>query len=227
MSSTSTRRRAAAVGCTALLATSAAVQPAAASSMSFSKSSGRVASAEWLEVGTLPNVAGNIHFGSMQVEELGRGRANIYGGVVDLQCEEGYIPPNPGGGHGVFHGEPLPGKCQHVGFRSIQGGTATFTMDRRLAKATLTGQLAVFGHDGPLGNPAVSMTWTGVGPTTTSESSGSFSDGTTTYSYRYAFSGRQATVGGRIGPMVFDDHPAEYSSAQMGSYRESSRSRTR
>lgn len=112
------------------------VAPAQASSMFFSKSSGRVASADWLEVGKLTGVQGNIHFGSMQVEDLGKGRANVWGIVFDLSCPIGVIPEGPGGGHG----EPAePNGCTDEGVRFMEGGDVTFTMDRKLQTARLTG----------------------------------------------------------------------------------------
>ena len=38
---------------------------------------------------------------------------------------------------------------------------------------------------------------------------------------------RQATVAGRIGPMVFDDEAGEFSTGYIGSYRDGSRQRIR
>ncbi len=214
--------------------------PASASSMFFSKSSGRTATASWLEVGTLPNVAGNFHFGEMQVEELSKRRANVWGIVFDVQCPKGTIPGGPpGGGHGKEE-EPDDNPCETVGVRFIEGGNVTFTMDRKLSKATLTGTLNVVGGHGDPDDPEnpdappqapatppVNMTWTGVGDTSTSVNSGRGSDGTTTWSYRYSFSGRSAVVSGRIGVMVFDDEPGEYSFAEMGSYKSVDRERTK
>lgn len=210
--------------------------PAAASSMFFSKSSGRMASASWLEVGTLPGgVPGNIHFGDMWVEELSRGSANVFGVVNDITCPAGVIPARPGGGHWEEEEGGLDPRCTDEGYRFIDGGNVTFTMDRKFRKATLTGTLNVVGGHGgdpeaPPSAPAtprVDMTWTGVGDTYTSVNSGRGSDGTSTWSYRYSFSGRDAVISGRIGAMIFDDHPAEWSFGQMGSYKSADRYRTR
>jgi hypothetical protein len=199
--------------------------PAEAGSMFFSKSSGRTAYADWLEVGTLPGgVPGNIHFGFMQIEDLGNGRANIFGNVTDLTCPDGYIPEGPGGGHDE---EPGEDPCTYEGDRFIEGGSTVFTMDRKFNTATLTGNLAVFGHDGSTGNPAVDMTFTGIGAQYSSTESGRYNDGTTSYRYRYTFSGRDAIVSGRIGAMIFDNVPGEWSFAQMGSFRSMDRERTR
>ncbi len=220
------RRRTVVVAVAALTTLTVALSatPATAGSMFFSKSSGRTASADWLEVGTLPGgVPGNIHFGFMQVEDLGGGRANVFGVVDDLTCPNGVIPGGPGGGHG----EPVESECTYEGARFIDGGDVTFTMDRKFRSASLTGTLAVFGHDGPAGNPGVAMTWTGVGNTFRSVESGRYDDGTNSGSYRYSFTGRDAGVSGNIGAMVFDDEVGEYSNAQMGSYRSVSRDRQR
>lgn len=196
--------------------------PAQAGSMFFSKSSGRMATLDWLEVGTLPGVQGNAHLGTLFVEEQSRGGAYVFGYVLDLECPEGVTP-----GHGGGHGEGEEPSCTEVGFRFIDGGDVTFTMDRKFGKARLTGTLAVSDHGTPLGNPPVDITLTGVGNTYRSTDSGRYSDGTTSYSYRYSFTGRQASVSGRIGVMVFDDEPGEYSNAQMGAFRSASRDRIR
>ena len=158
------------------------------------------------------------------MEDLGRGSANIWGFVDDLTCPDGVIPDGPGGGHG----EPGPEEeCNYEGSRFIENDTTTFTMDRKFETATLTGTLAVFGHDGPAGNPAVNMTWTGIGDSYRSVESGRFTNGTSTYTYRYTFSGRNAQVSGNIGAMVFDDEDGEWSFAQMGSFRDAYRERTK
>lgn len=210
-----------AVGAVAVATASATVlsaAPASAGDMSFTRDSGRVAVTQWLEVGTLPGgVPGNIHFGTMLVEDMGNGRVNAFGEVLDLTCPEGVIPAPPA------HGEPS--ECTEEGARFIDGGTLTFTMDRRFSKATLTGTLRVFGHDGPSGTPAVNMTWTGVGSIYKSVETARSTDDGQTFSERYAFSGRAAQVSGNIGAMIFDDVAGEYSSAELGTYRLSQRSR--
>lgn len=227
MSSSLTRHLSvAAASAFALLLAVLTAAPASAGSFYFSKSSGTTASATWLEVGTLPGgVPGNIHFGSLVIEDLGGGSANVWGEVYDLTCEPGVIPDGPGGGHGE---EPTaPEGCVHEGARFIEGGDVVFEMDRKLSSATLTGTLQVWGHDGPSGAPAVNMTLTGFGDLYKSVEGGTFTDSSGTYSYRYNFSGRSATVSGNIGAMVFDDVAGEWSEAQMGSYRSMDRGRTR
>ena len=238
--SRSVLRRACGVTLTTVAVTTmvAAPTPALAADMFFSRSSGTVASTSWLEIGELPpaaNAPGNAHFGELQVEDLGRGRARAFGLVFDVQCQDGVTPYLPGGGHG---GGPVPPgaeppveTCVLQGVRFIEGGSAlTFTIDRKLTSATLTGALTVSsGHgEGPVGAPPVNITWTGVGSSYSSNESGSFTDEFGTYSYRYSFNGRDANIaaGSRIGPMVFDDEAGESSTGQLGSYRESSRSRS-
>jgi len=227
----SIRRRIAATVAVAMLPATLvlAAAPAEAGSKSSYKSSGRIASADWLEVGTLPGVAGNIHFGFMQIEDLGNGRANIFGFVDDLTCPPGVIPNGGGGGHLEEEPEPGPNGCTYEGGRSIENGTTTFTMDRKLNMATLTGTLRVFGGhgEGPVGQPRVNMILTGVGDTFSSSERGSFTDGTSTSRWSYSFSGRSATVSGAIGAMIFDNVEGEYSNAQMGSYRNMQRDRTK
>ncbi len=74
----------------------------------------------------------------------------------------------------------------------------------------------------------MNITWTGVGATYTSRDSGSGTDENGSYRYSYTFTGRDADIadGSRIGPMMFDDEPGEYSEAQFGKYRNSERSRS-
>lgn len=208
--------------------------PASASSMWFYRDSGRFASASWLEVGTLPGgVPGNIHFGTLYVEDLGNGNANVFGDVLDLTCEPGVIPDRPGGGHGEEVGtlegeEPqAPEGCEFAGGRFIDGGNVTFRMDRRLSSATLTGTLNVFGHDGPSGSPGVNMTFNGVSDTYKSVVTESFTDGTSTYTSRYTFTGRDGNVSGNIGAMIFDNVAGEWSESRMGSFRSVERGRSR
>lgn len=218
---TGIRRAAGAVAVAAASATVLAATPAqAAPNMTFEKSSGRIASAEWLEVGTLPGgVPGNIHFGAMWIDDSGKGAVNVFGDVLDMTCPDGVIPESPGG-----HGPDEPDNgCTIDGFRFIDGGNVTFSTDRKFTRATLTGTLDVFGHDGPAGSPPVDMTWTGFGDVRKTVET----DGNYTASYRYNFIGRDARVSGRIGAMVFDDVAGEYSSASLGSYRGVSRSRSK
>lgn len=215
-----------------IVAVVAAPTAASARSMYFSKSSGTMAAVSWLEVGELPaaaNAPGNAHFGDLWVEQISRGRANAFGTVYDVQCEDGVTPYNPGGGHHEFNEEP-PSEdegCELLGIRFMKGRGLSFTLGRRLSRATLTGTLEVGGGhgEGPVGTPQVNITWNGVGSLYKSTESGRYTDAEGTYSYRYTFSGRDAVVGAgsRIGPMIFDDEAGEYSEAQLGTYRSAER----
>jgi hypothetical protein len=213
----------------AALSVVAAPTPALAGDMFFAKSSGTIATTSWLEVGELPeaaNAPGNAHFGDLFVEDLGGGRASVFGTVYDVECDGDELY-NPGGGHGAPDPE---GTCRLLGTRFIEGGTVQFTIDRKLSSATLTGTLAVgSGHgEGPVGAPPVAITWTATGSSYSTRESGSYTDEYATWSYRYAFTGRDAEVasGSRIGPMWFDDEAGESSTAQLGKYRSSDRSRS-
>ncbi|MGY1694238.1 MULTISPECIES: hypothetical protein [unclassified Geodermatophilus] len=231
MSASTLRRLGTVAVSTAALAVVVAPSPALAGDLFFSKSSGTMASVTWLEVGELPPAAGapgNAHFGDLYVEDLGNGRASVFGSVSDVECDAGATPYLPGGGHG----EPAPedGPCRLLGVRFVEGGQVTFTVDKKFTTATLTGTLAVgSGHgDTPTSAPPVSITWTGVGDVFSERQSGTFVDEYGTSTYRYDFTGREAavTAGSRIGPMVFDDEPGESSESLLGKYRSSSRQRS-
>ncbi|WP_100499652.1 hypothetical protein [Geodermatophilus chilensis] len=230
MSASSLRRLATVTAAAAALAV-AVPSPALAGDLFFSKSSGIQVTTTWLEIGELPaaaNAPGNAHFGDLYVEDLGNGRARVFGTVHDVECDEGTTPYLPLGGG---HGEPAPpdGPCQLLGTRFVEGGQVTFTVDKKLTKATLSGTLAVgSGHGDTTGTPAVDITWTGIGATYSERQSGTFVDAYGTWTYRYDFTGRDAAVtpGSRIGPMVFDDEAGEYSQSLLGKYRQSDRQRS-
>lgn len=230
MSVSSLRRLATVTASAAVLGAVVAPSPALAGDLFFAKSSGTQVSTTWLEVGELPPAAGapgNAHFGELWAEDLGNGRARVFGAVHDVQCEEGVTPYLPGGGHG----EPAPedGPCRLLGTRFLDGGQVTLTIDKKLTTARLTGTLAVgSGHGDTTGTPAVDITWTGVGATYSERQSGTFVDEYGTWTYRYDFTGRDAVIAPRsaIGPMVFDDEAGEYSESLLGKYRSSDRQRS-
>lgn len=229
----SARRTAGAVvSAVALLVTVAG--PATAGSSGFSRSSGRIATVDWIEVDDADenvDLPGNTHVGWMEVSESSGG-AEIWGYITDYECDPGESPY--GGGHGVVaeEEEPAEGKCDFVTERYIKNNDATFTMNRKLTTATLVGTLSVVGgHGDPAaggtGTPPVDITWTAIGDSYTEKYSGSYSDGTQTYSYSYSFTGTDATVAGRMGPMDFTDDATDESYASMGSYRSMDRYRSR
>ncbi|WP_380164401.1 hypothetical protein [Jannaschia sp. R86511] len=187
---------------------------------------GRSISMSWLEVGRLPGgVLGNYHQGYMTVETPGDGSGSyVFGDVVDLECPPG-VTPDDGGGHGEE--EPEGPFCEAVAFRTIDGGDLTVVHDKRNRSARLTGTLAVSDHGTPLGNPVVDIRLTGTATTFADRYSSRWSDGTVVYRSSYSQVGREATIVGRIGPMVFDNAEGEYSYATLSSWSEISRVRVR
>ncbi|MFP5371489.1 MAG: hypothetical protein ACLGI3_12180, partial [Actinomycetes bacterium] len=127
MSNSTLRRLLTVAASTVVLGVAVAPSPALAGSMFFAKSSGTFASTSWVEMGELPaaaNASGNVHFGDLWVEDLGKGRSSVQGSVYDVQCADGVTPYNPLGGHGAPP-DPDAG-CQLLGMRFIQGGATTF-----------------------------------------------------------------------------------------------------
>lgn len=226
MSRHTTRR--AGVAALALLTTlglGVAAVPAQGAGSSSQRTSGTLADLDWLEVGGLPGVEGNIHLGYLSVQAASDGTVQVFGWVDDLECEPGFVPEGPGGGHGGE--EEFP--CEGVGSRVIDGGDVRLTVGKKFATSRLTGTLQVSDHDGTgLGNPAVDITLTGVGSTYSGSDRGRYSEASgPAYSYRFSSVRRTATVQGRIGPMVFDDEAGEFSSASVGTFKDSYRQRIR
>lgn len=182
------------------------------------RASGQVVDMDWLEVGALPGVQGNIHFGYLGIQVYADGQSSVFGVVDDLQCADGFVPAGPGGGHGGE--EEFP--CELVSTRFIDGGAVTFTLDKKFTTGRLTGTLQVSDHDGTgLGTPPVDITLTGSGGTSTSSDRSRYSESDgSSFTFRGRSTRRAATVEGRIGPMVFDDEAGEFSGASMGSFRE-------
>src|SRR3712207_3580875 len=152
--------------------------PALAGDLFFSKSSGIQVTTTWLEIGELPeaaNAPGNAHFGDLYVDDLGNGRASVFGTVFDVQCDDGTTPYLPGGGHG----EPAPedGPCELLATRFVQGGQVTCTVDKKRTTARRGGTLAGgSGHGDTTGSPAVDSRWTAIGDTGSERGSGASGD---------------------------------------------------
>lgn len=216
---------AAALAVAPLIAVSAAGPAHAGESWTY-RASGMNASAEWLELGTLPGVAGNAHVGWLQVDAASSSRADVYGDVADWTCPDGELPPDGGGPH---HDEEEPEtNCVFEGARNIFGGDVQFTMDRKLNTARLTGSLFVENHDtGEGANPPVDMTWTGVGTTSSSVETSRYTEGRTKYQSRYTSTSRNADVDGFIGAMGFTDDPDDQSYGYVGRYTIHDRSTSR
>ncbi|NHA68432.1 hypothetical protein [Phycicoccus flavus] len=187
------------------------------------KSSGVTASTSWLEVGPIPGVAGNAHVGYLSAQ--GDRVVDVFGEVYDWTCPDGVLPPDGGG-----HGEEPETECalENVRFVYAQPGAVTLTVDKKLAKARLTGVLDVSDHDGgSAGRPPVDITWTGIGSSSTERSYSTFTENGTRYRSRYTATTREGDVEGRIGAMVFDDEAGETSYGAFGTYRTDERAMTR
>lgn len=192
-----------------------ALNPVAADAKESSRSSrsGVAASTFWTQkdgtkVGTSP--FGNTHVGFLNAEQTVRDRVDAWGYIEDYDCKPGQEPGH-GGGHG-FAEEPKPEKpdnaCKPLGTRYLEGSSdLRLTVDKKLNTATLKGTLIAYGGfhgEGEVGRPPANVAWKGVGKTFTSRYSSQWSDGTTTYTDSYRSAARQATMGGRLGPMGFD-----------------------
>ncbi len=229
---------AAAIACVAVVATAGPAQAAAESS---GKREGKQVNLDWLEVGTLPGgVLGNAHIGYLGIDLLSTGDTYLWGNVVDFECPEGVLPGH-GGGHGVDGGNAETARdfvsritadddgggddggdkgpqCEVVAYRDIDGGDVTLVMDKRFTSARLTGTLNVSDHGTPLGNPPVNITLTGEGRSYRAADTSRWSDGRSSWFYSNNSTGRQSTVGGNIGPMIFDDAEGEYSNSSMSTF---------
>ncbi|MCA1783805.1 MAG: hypothetical protein ABR616_00240 [Dermatophilaceae bacterium] len=217
------RRIAAAALAVPLLVGTASV--ADAGTKSSYKSSGKIASISWIEMGATDG-AGETEILLGDLSVMGDKLPDAFGSVYVYSCSDGETPG--GGGHGE---EPVEGACDLVESRWIfaEPGAITLTMDRKLTTAKISGRLTVYGdHDGEaIGFPMANITLTGFGVTSTSRDSGSYTDSNgQRYSYKSTNTGRQGVVTGSIGAMVFDDEPGESSWGYFGSFRSMDRSST-
>ncbi len=205
----------------ALLAASAS--PADAGSRSNSRWSGQNASAWWTQQDEVSGPFGNLHVGSLYAYSTTKGKGDAYAFIEDWDCDPGEVPGWPG-----HDEEPTEdGLCDWVGFRWGEGYNMSFTVDRKLNSATLSGQLTLSagGHGGgPAGQPMVNMRWTGSGDVTSSTSTYRYRDGGSSYSESYRSSWRQATVSGTLGAMGF---APDTSGGSISSFDMRSRSRTK
>ena len=209
-----------------------AAQPIDAGSSYFSRTTGSSASAYWTQVdGTEPGTSpfGNVHVGYLDAYATSTGVGDVFVFIDDFDCEAGELPG--GGGHGVFEDEPpVDEGCAYVGSRFGEGYGLEFTIDKKLDRAGLKGRLTMTqggGHGEPgnvVGQPPVDMTWTGTGSLSSGRSTYHYREGDTTYSGTYSSKGRQATLGGILGPMSFD--PA-LSGGYISTFKDVSRTRTR
>ena len=177
--------------------------PASAASRSTYRNTGRAATASWTQIdgtayGTLP--FGNVHIGYLYAYEMTSGQAWVSAYITDFDCPEG---AEPGWGHGD------EGGCDYLGDRYGDGSNMALTLDRKLTKGTLSGDIVVYGgaHGAEwtqLATVPVNITFTGQGTVSKTTSTYRWSDGTSTYSSRSTSQYRNATVSGNIGAMGFD-----------------------
>jgi hypothetical protein len=210
-----TKIAAAAVAAAVPLALAAA--PADAGTRWTERSSGSFAETSWLEMGALPGVAGNAHVGLLRVE--GDKNPWVYGDITDWSCPEGALPPMFGGGHGE---EPPESECALESQRSLtNAGPVTLTVDRKLAKATLTGALVVSNHDsGTSAQPMANITWTAIGGTSTSTIYDKYTDEQgNRFTMRRTQTAREGTLSGTIGAMGFDDDADDQSFGYFGTFK--------
>ena len=222
--------------------------PASAGSSFYSRTTGKTASANWIQVdhdaagnpiprGTVP-VTGNVHVGSLSVYEVSRGNPEVYGEIFDFDCEPGFLPQG-GGGHGFAKPEPEPDpNCTALGVRFIQRlildkpGDGV-VIDRKLGFASVNGQLELGGHAGVVGRPRIDTTWTGIGDVRRESYEYSYSEGGTTSTFSSTSSVRSATMGGVMGPMAWiqasceSPSPLGCSGGTISNFKDVERSRTK
>lgn len=176
--------------------------PASASSRSVSHNTGRAATAYWTQIdgtayGTTP--FGNVHIGYLYAYEMTSGQAWVYAYITDFDCPVG---AEPGWGHGE------EGGCDYVGERYGDSNGMALSLDRKLSKGTLTGQMQVYGGThgefAPIATVPVNITFAGEGGLAKSTSTYRWNDGASSYSGRYTSQYRNAVVSGNIGAMGFD-----------------------
>lgn len=192
--------------------TLAITAPADAASRWMYKSADISASAGWVEYGQLTGVGGNVHVGYLEARTSASG-GEVWGEVIDYQCEEGEVPGGGHGGHGEYDEEPEPG-CDVVSFRWIDGGDVSFSVNKKLDTARLTGTLYVDNH-GAGATPPVDMTWTGTGDVSHNVWYEKGSTGGHRYVYKFESSYRQADVTGFIGAMGFTDDADDESAGSI------------
>jgi hypothetical protein len=200
---TRTLARTATVALAAAAVVGATTTPATASSWNLSRTTGRAATTNWLQYADLTAAGfGNWHSGFLNAFETSTGSADVFAFIDDFLCAEGQ-QPDPGS-----HGET---GCEYVGSRQLEGYGIAFTMDNRLGSATLQGTLVATqggGHGEPgnvIGQVPADFRWTGYGDTVRSTSTYRYSDSEgNTYSERLRSTRREATMSGRLGPMLFE-----------------------
>ncbi|HVF20933.1 MAG TPA: hypothetical protein VNA14_11935 [Mycobacteriales bacterium] len=215
---TTTLRRAA-VGVAALAAIVSAV-PANAGSSYLSRTTGRAASTDWVQVLDLRSRGfGNVHIGWLSAYETSNGVADVFAAIDDYDCPDGELPS---GGHGE------ESNCTYVTSRFLEGTGISFTLDRRLTSARLEGVLnaSTGGHEGPgdsLGTVGANFTWNGTGELQKSTATFRYRDNGVSYSETFRSSRRAATMTGVLGPMLFEQ--AAVANGSIEQFRNKTQSR--
>ncbi len=225
MSPTSIRLAAVAVATVPALLTTAV--PAQAGDSYLSRTTGFVGVTDWVQYFDFDNPTfGNVHVGSLQAFETSPGVADVFAYIVDFECPPG-VYPDPD-----QHGSP--NGCVYTGARQMEGQAVTFTSSRKGDTATLSGTLRASTPGDPhnpdgggtnLGSVPVETTWTAVGDPVRSSSTYRFRGGGTVYSETHRTVAREATMSGRLGPMLFEQ--AYQASGSLERFTSTSRSRSR
>ena len=199
-----------------LVAMAAGAVPASAGSSSMYRESGYQASTWWTQIDGTPRGSrfGNVHVGELWAYQVSKGTGDAFGWIDDFDCRRDAQPWGRG--------------CRYVGSRFLEGYGLDFTVNRRLESASLSGVLIAYGgghgSEGEVGRPVAAVTWTGIGDISRSRYSYRWSEDGATYAGSYRGTGRQAVMGGTMGPMGFDP---ERSGGWITSYSSRDQSRTR
>lgn len=158
---------------------------------------------------------GNYHVGSLYAYQASPGKAYVDVFIADFDCPPGVVPDQ---GHGDDGETPSGPTCKALGYRYGSAEDQAFSVDSRLRRATLTGQVRLFssgagGHGEEItvlhdtgtfaGAPTFSLSWNGTGKLRRGSSMERFRSGNQSDFYRSRYTSRDAAVSGMIGPMPF------------------------
>ncbi len=211
----------------ALAVLGAVATPSSASSRFFSKVTGLSVDAYWTQIDGTPvgsGPFGNVHVGYIYAYEMSDNYVDVFAYIDDFDCEEGQSP-------NFGHGEEGEDACVYMGSRYGYGENMELTLGgKKLESAHLSGSLVLssgggHGDEGAVvGNPAVDMTWTGVGEVAKGRYTYRYSEGGTSYSFSERSSYRPASVDGFIGAMTFDP---DLSGGYLSQFSNTSKERTK
>jgi hypothetical protein len=125
-----------AIGLAALALPFILVSPADAVTITIRRS----ATVEWLQVGPIPGVAGNVHVGRVQAWVLADERVpeTVYGEMFDYTCPAGYLPD----GLWIDAISQLDANCTPEDNLIIETGDLNLNVDGKLHRARLVGSWA-------------------------------------------------------------------------------------